>query len=255
MQRRKFIASAAAASTLPLSAVAVNQSTNQPTTAEEKELYELRTYHLKWGGNQQLLLDYLKDALKPAMLRAGSNHFILFNSVAPDGPKKLYALISYPNMATYLGAQNLNNDRVYAAAAIEYSANLKTIYNRYESWLLHAFDAFPVLQMADDLDAVFELRTYESSNEDALRRKIKMFNEEEVPIFKDAGLEPVFFAEMLAGPYRPALTYMIHTKDMATSVEGWKNFLKHPDWNRIKVMSEYANTVSNIRNVFLQVAG
>ena len=80
-----------------------------------------------------------------------------------------------------------------------------------------------------------------------------MFNDEEVPIFRDAGLVPIFFGEMIAGPYRPCLTYMIHTKDMAASSEGWKNFLNHPDWNRIKVMPEYLNTVSNIRNVFLKM--
>jgi len=40
---------------------------------------------------------------------------------------------------------------------------------------------------------------------------------------------------------------------MKASGQGWQNFLKHPDWNRIKVLPEYANTVSNIRNVFLKV--
>ena len=126
-------------------------------------------------------------------------------------------------------------------------------YNRYESWLLHAFDGFPILEKPIDGNALFELRTYESINEDALRRKIKMFNDEEVPIFKDAGLPPLFFGEMLAGPYRPALTYMVHCKDMEASQNGWKAFLNHPDWNRIKVLPIYANTVSNIRNTFLQL--
>ncbi len=252
MQRRKFITTAAAASALPLSCAATSQIATNPV-AEEKELYELRTYDMKWGTNQKMLLSYLKEALKPAMMRAGANHFMLFEELAKGGPKKIYALISYPNAATYIKAQSLSEDAELTAAAAQYDAMDKVSYNRYESWLLHAFDAFPKLEKAADTESIFELRTYESINEDALKRKIKMFNDEEVPIFRDAGLIPVFFGEMIAGPYRPCLTYMIHTKDMAASGAGWKNFLQHPDWNRIKVMPIYANTVSNIRNVFLRL--
>ncbi len=253
MQRRKFITTAAAASALPLSCAASSQIIGKDAIAEEKELYEFRTYELKFGGDQKMLLAYLKNALKPAMMRAGANHFMLFEQVAAGGPKKIYALISYPSSAIYIKAQSLNGDATYATDAAAYNAETKVIYNRFESWLLNAFDGFPKLEVAKDTNAVFELRTYESINEDALRRKIKMFNDDEVPIFRDAGLIPVFFGEMIAGPYRPCLTYMIHTKNMAASSEGWQNFLKHPDWNRIKVMPEYLNTVSNIRNVFLKL--
>ncbi|MFK7983660.1 MAG: NIPSNAP family protein [Saprospiraceae bacterium] len=251
MQRRKFITTAAAASALPLSCAASTKILSTKNPPKEKELYEFRTYELKFGGNQKLLLNYLKEALKPAMMRAGVNHFMLLEEVAKGGPKKIYLVISYPTAAIYLQAQNLQGDVAYVTAAATYNAAEKSIYNRYDSWLLHAFDGFPQLETAPE-GVIYELRTYESFSDDALRRKIKMFNDEEVPIFRDAGLIPVFFGEMLAGPYRPALTYMIRTKDMEASGQGWQNFIKHPDWNRIKVMPEYANTVSNIRNVFLR---
>ena len=254
MQRRKFITTAAAASALPLSCVASTQILPNEMPPKEKELYEFRTYELKFGGNQKLLLSYLKDALKPAMMRAGVNHFMLLEEVAKGGPKKIYLLISYPTAAIYLQAQNLQGDAAYVAAAATYNAFDKTIYTRYDTWLLHAFDGFPQLEAAPE-GVIYELRTYESFSEDALRRKIKMFNDDEVPIFRDAGLIPLFFGEMLAGPYRPALTYMIRAKDMEASGQGWQNFLQHPDWNRIKVLPEYAYTVSNIRNVFLKVVG
>lgn len=251
MQRRKFISTATVAAALPLSCAASGQFiNNQPT--KEKELYEFRTYEVKFGGNQKLLLSYLKDTLKPAMMRAGVNHFMLMEEVAKGGPKKLYLLISYPTSAIYLQAQNLNGDSEYVSAAATYNAAKSPIYNRYDSWLLHAFDGFPKL-VAAPAGSILELRTYESYSDDALRRKIKMFDEEEVPIFRDAGLEPVFFGEMLAGPYRPALTYMLYTENMEASGQGWQNFLQHPDWNRIKVLPEYANTVSNIRNIFLKM--
>lgn len=251
MKRRKFIASAAAASALPLSCAASAKAIAGKETAEEKELYEIRTYEIKFRGNQKLLISYLKEALKPALMRAGANHFMLLEETGPGGPKKIYALISYPTAATYIQAQSLNGDAAYVAAAANYNAAEEAIYTRFDSWLLNAFDGFPKL-VAPPENSILELRTYESINEDALRRKIKMFNDEEVPIFKDAGLEPVFFGEMIAGPYRPCLTYMIYVKDMEAHSQGWQNFLKHPDWIRIFKLPEYANTVSNIRSLFLK---
>ncbi len=251
MERRKFITTAAAASALPLSCVAGGKALVNNSATEAKELYEIRTYEIKFRGNQKLLIDYLKNALKPAMMRAGANHFMVLEEVAKGGPKKIYTLISYPTATIYLQAQNLNGDAEYVTASATYNAHTGAIYTRYESWLLNAFDGFPKLETAPE-GVVFEMRTYESANDDALRRKIKMFNDEEVPIFRDAGLLPVFFGEMIAGPYRPCLTYMIYTKDMEASGQGWQNFLKHPDWKRIVGLPEYANTISTIRNVFLK---
>jgi len=251
MERRKFISAAVAASALPLSCAASSQALVNDKPADEKELYEIRTYEIKFRGNQKLLISYLKDALKPAMMRAGVNHFMLFEEMAPGGPKKIYALISYPTSAIYVQAQNLNGDAAYTTAATAYNAAEKAIYNRFDSWLLNAFDGFPKLA-TPAADSIFEMRTYESANEDALRRKIAMFNDEEVPIFNDAGLIPVFFGEMIAGPYRPCLTYMIHVKDMDAHGQGWKDFIAHPDWKRIVGLPKYANTISTIRSTFLK---
>ena len=57
---------------------------------------------------------------------------------------------------------------------------------------------------------------------------------------------------MIIGPYRPCLTYMINFKDMEEHDANWKKFGSHPDWKAMSGMDEYANTVSNIRKVFLK---
>ncbi len=127
----------------------------------------------------------------------------------------------------------------------------QTLYTRYSSSLLSAFDGMP--QMMDPIAgaSLFELRTYEGYDEDAVRRKIKMFNDGEIDIFLNTGLHPVFFGEMIIGPYRPCLTYMINFKDMDEHDASWKRFGAHPDWKRMSAMKEYADTVSNIRKIFL----
>jgi len=254
MKRRKFIQSSVAASAVPLSATAMGTGRFNETAAG-KELYEIRTYELRFGGNQKLLTDYLKNALHPALSRTGANHFMLFGEISSTLPKKIRAIISYPNMESYLKGQNLADDTEYDKAASDYNALPvdKPIFNRFSSSLLLAFDGIP--KMVDPVDGatIFELRTYEGYSEDAVRRKIKMFNDDELPLFYEVGLNPIFFGDMIAGPYRPCLTYMLNYKDMDAHAAAWKNFLNAPAWNQMKVKEEYANTVSNIRNVFLEL--
>lgn len=256
MKRRSFIKStvavAAVASILPLShATAQELQINQIL---EKELYELRTYELKFGGNQKKLKDYLNKILQPALKRMGVNHFMLFKELGDSNPTKLTALISYPNTSVYIKAQNLQTDSEYATQAKAYH-NLppnQAIYNRFSSSLLLAFDGMPKLVDPIEGASLFELRTYEGFSEDAVRRKIKMFNIEEISLFLKTNLHPVFFGEMIAGPYRPCLTYMLSFKDMAEHDASWKDFIAHPDWKAMSTKTEYANTVSNIRKVFLK---
>lgn len=253
MKRRKFINTTLAVSALPLSCAAGSKVQKSPEETT-KELYEIRTYEIKFGSNASLLTDYLKNALKPALMRAGANNFLLFTELGNQEPKKIWAVISYPNSSLYIQAQNLHSDSTYVAAAADYNAVPvdKPIYNRYTSSLLLAFDVMPQMVNPKDGTGLLELRTYEGYSEDAVRRKIKMFNEEEMPVFDATGLNRVFFGEMIAGPHRPSLVYMLSFKDLDDRNMSWEKFLKHPDWNTMKVKPEYANTVSNIRKVFLQ---
>ena len=61
---------------------------------------------------------------------------------------------------------------------------------------------------------VFELRIYEGYSEDAVKKKIEMFNKEELKIFDDTGLYSVFFGEQISGPLMPSLTYMLAFESM-----------------------------------------
>ena len=250
MQRRKFIQSAIAASTIPFATTSAN--TKIKPLEPVKELYEIRTYELKFGGDRSTLLNHLKNNLAPALGKTGVNHFQLFEELGNSDPKKIWAFISYPNAEVYLKSQNLQSDADFVKASTTYNAAPKPIYNRYSSWLLHAFAGLPQMMAPVENAALFELRTYEGYNEDAVRRKIKMFDVEEIELFLKVGLHPVFFGEMIAGPYRPCLTYMLNFKDMEEHDTNWKAFLQHPEWNKMKAKDEYANTVSNIRKVFLK---
>ncbi len=112
--------SAMAAGAIPL---ATYSNVSDFGIEETKELYELRAYEVKFGGNQQLLKDYLKTILGPALLRIGARKFMLFGEMGNSDPTKLWYMIAYPNAATFLKAQDLNSDAVYVNAASEYNAH------------------------------------------------------------------------------------------------------------------------------------
>lgn len=251
MKRRKFIASTLAASAVPLSYV--SSQTSKDDKIPEKELYELRTYEIKFRGNLNLLKSYLNNALRPALERAGVNHILFFEELGNADPKKIWALLSYPSADIYLKAQNLQADKAFLSASKEYDtapAN-QPIFNRYTSSLLLAFDGLPKMLSPIDGASIFELRIYEGYNEDAVKRKINMFNDEEIDLFHRVNLHPVFFGDMIAGPHRPALVYMLNFKNMEQRDANWKKFIEHPEWNKMKGEPKYANTVSNIRKTFL----
>ncbi|MCP3931479.1 MAG: NIPSNAP family containing protein [Bacteroidetes bacterium] len=251
MKRRKFIQSTLAASAIPF--VANAKGSEFPKNG--KELIELREYELKFGGNRNGLINYLKNALIPALNKQGIENVGVFEEYGMSTPAKMYLLISYPSFKAYGKLlEQLKEDEGFQKLSAEYDAipQQKASYSRFDSTLFLAFDAIPKLKKAAAGSGLFELRTYEGYNEDAVRRKIKMFNKEEIDLFLKTGLIPVFFGEALIGKDLPNLTYMLAFKDMEERDKNWDVFIKHPEWKRMSKLPEYANTVSNIVRTFLK---
>jgi hypothetical protein len=147
----------------------------------------------------------------------------------------------------------MEGDSTYQSNAAAYLTSPfdKPLFVRYDTLLLAAFDSIPRLRMPDPSRGLLELRIYESYNEDAGRRKIKMFNTEELPLFDKVGLPSMFFGKIVAGTYMPALAYMLGFKDMAHREEAWAKFRVSPEWTTMRDKPEYANTVSKVNKIFL----
>ena len=178
--------------------------------AGQEQVYELRTYELEFGRPEQVLHDYFKEAFIPAMNRQGVKNIGVFEEVGEALPKKLYVLIPYNDIAAFQkSGELLIEDEKYIEDASPYlkiSENLIP-YSRITTDLIQSTTGFPSLQKPADNANFFELRIYESYNEDALRRKVKMFNDSEFGIFEDVGLPTVFFGSNIgiqgqAGPHR-----------------------------------------------------
>ena len=151
----------------------------------------------------------------------------------------------------------LEADAAYQRAAAEWERG-GLPYVRYETALYRAFAGHPRLEpppaAAGGPARLFELRTYEAPNESGLRRKIAMFDQEEIRIFRASGFAPVWFGEAIAGTRLPHLTYMVGFADMEARNRAWSAFGSNPDWQRIRVRPGWTDpeTVSVIRAAFLR---
>jgi hypothetical protein len=221
----------------------------------QKEYYELRTYSIPFNGSEQALHDYLEDTLLPALNRYGVENIGVFEALGDPTPKQIVLLIPYKDISAYGDViAALTSDTNYLEKRKAYDAvpHNKRVYTRYSSSFYIAFDGLPQIVKPKEGSQLFELRTYEGYSEDAVRRKVKMFNEEEFSIFDATGLHSVFFGEQVSGPMMPALTYMLSFSSMEERDANWKKFIVHPEWKRVSGLEEYAHSVSDIKRTFLK---
>lgn len=253
MKRRNFIKTTAAATALTASTLSVKATNSNKESVANQQIYELRVYHVV-RGRVNALSEYLSKALIPALNSYGCANVGVFKEMADALPPKIYVLIPYKSMDHYAGAnEHLMGNEAYRTAQMDYQKIPidKKVYNRFDASILRAFQVMPEMKIPEQKERIFEFRTYEGYSEDAVQRKVKMFNEGELPIFNETGLHSVFFGHMISGPAMPALTYMLTFEDMAERDANWKAFIDHPDWKKMSGMEEYKDTVSNIIRVFL----
>jgi hypothetical protein len=251
MERRNFIQKSILATTaLAATGVSGAQAKDQQ---QGKEIYEWRVYTMRWS--QAPLDNFLSKALIPALNRLGVKKVGAFGEISKSEPTKLYLLIPYASMEDFTRVTSaLRTDKEFQQASTEYNQIPveNAVYSRYDSSLMIAFDGLPKMIVPESGPRIFEVRTYEGYSEDAVARKIKMFNNEEFTIFNRVKLNPVFFGEIIAGPNLPALTYMVSFKNMEERDKAWKAFGPDPDWQRVSKLPEYANSVSRIFKTFLE---
>lgn len=253
MKRRNFIKTTAAATALTASTLSAKATISDEASVATQQVYELRVYHVV-RGRVNALSEYLSKAFIPALNTYGCANVGVFKEMADPQPPKIYVLIPYKSMDHYAGVNEyLIGNEAYQTAQLAYQKipKDKKVYNRFDTTLLRAFQGIPEMKIPKQKERIFEFRTYEGYSEDAVQRKVKMFNEGELPIFDKTGLHSVFFGHMLSGPAMPALTYMLTFEDMAERDANWKAFIDHPDWKKMSAMEEYKDTVSNIIRIFL----
>lgn len=250
MERREFVQK----SILTTAAIAsAGLASAQQRPAASKEIYDFRVYHMRRNINP--LDNFFSKALIPALNKMGVKNVGVFRETSLSEPAKIYTLTSYASFEDFgKVATALNNDKDFITASADYNgiAMQQAVYERFDSSLLLAFDGHPKLVLPSKDQKLFELRIYEGYSEDAVKRKVKMFNQGEIDIFRDVKLPAVFYGENISGKNMPALTYMGAYNTMEERDQVWKNFSAHPEWQKMSKLPEYADTVSKIYKIFLE---
>ena len=218
------------------------------------EFYEIRIYRVFDFDKQTQLESWMSNSLLPALGRLGISNVGVFRNQGDTNDHSQFMVIPYESLEQFAGLNvKLAGDAAFVESSKEwFGQDMKDpVYKRVDSWITQAFDSIPKMEVPafkEDPNRIFELRLYESHNIDSARRKVKMFDDGETQLMRDTGLGPVFFGRTLAGPDSPNLIYMIGAESEQAHEEHWKAFRTSEVWKKIKVMPEYANTVSKIQN-------
>jgi hypothetical protein len=249
MQRRKFLTASAIA---PLAHAA------DPEPARNA-FYHLLYFYMRNGSQVDRTTQYISKTWLPAAQRAGIGPLGFFSPVIGERGPYILSLASYPNFAAIETAHNkLAADLEFQKGWDAYNTIEDPAYIRMESAMLRAFDGIPTPQVpptdATRAARTFELRTYESVNEKASRRKVKMFEDGEAAIFKRLGMNPVLFGQAIVGRNLPSLTYMLAFDDLASREKLWRDFGSDAEWRKLRAQPGLsdAEIVSNISSTLLR---
>jgi hypothetical protein len=260
MNRRQFISLSGAAG---LAAVTPATTAHAADSGSDRDYYEVRQYIIEKEEQRKRLDDFFKNAAIPALNRLGVKPVGVFypgaaaaGQTKPLGP--FYVVMRHPSaeVAATL-VERLGADSEFQSAGADYldATASSPAYKRIESSLLVAFNGMPRMERpVQGPGRVFQLRTYESPSEKTNFKKIEMFDQAgEIQIFREVGLNPVFFGRALVGTKLPNLTYMLGFKSPEDQQAAWKKFGAHPEWKRLKEMQEYAdkNILCGITNISL----
>jgi hypothetical protein len=249
MNRRQFVTTGGAAMAM------------QANAAETKgpSILVLRQYKLRNNPDAmgRRLQEYLQKSHIPAARRAGAGPFGVFSSVVAADSPFILTLSSVPGFAALedVRAKMAADAELRKAQEAYYTGPLQFV--RYETTLLRGFSTFPRIEVpkpAAGGSRVYEVRIYESNNPVTLARKIRMFDEGEIDLFKKVGMTTVFFGETVAGQNMPNLTYMIGFDSMGARDQVWSKFGTSEEWKKMLQQPGVsdAEIVSNITNYIVR---
>jgi len=261
MNRRHFLAVSGAAT---MAAVTNKTHAAESLSGSDREYYELRQLILdedkQKAEDQRKGLDtFLKEAAIPSLNRQGIKPVGVFYPA--EGVSPVYVLLrhsSFESIATLYARMGRDEEFLSKGSDFLNAPASAPAFKRLESSVMVAFKGMPRLETpAQNPGRVFQLRTYESPSWKTNLKKIEMFNDAgEIKLFRECGLNPVFFGQTLVGSKLPNLTYMLGFKSMDDQKAAWQKFVSHPEWKKLSQMPEYSDKtiLSNITNLPLVAA-
>ena len=234
--------------------------TSCSSTSSNQEFYEIRTYKVDNAKNQKAVLNYIDKAYVPGLKKMGLSNIGVFTNAKEAKDFSVYMVIPFTSACQYTN----RSDKLFADS--EYVENSKEFfsipkdtpaYSRIESSFFKAFSGIPTMEIPAFAKAkkprIYEMRIYESHNEEKAMLKRDMFNvDQEIQLMRDLKMGPVFYGECLSGHNAPNLTYFLSAESFEDNTAYWDVFRKHPRWQVMKNIPRYKDTVSKIDVVYLK---
>ena len=253
MKRRDFFAASGAG--LAALSAATTLAADEP---DKREFIEVRKYTVKDAEKRAKLVEVLDKAFIPALNRQGIKPVGVLLPIERETKYALNVFVIFPHKTaeSFVSVNpKLIADSEYrkSAAPIFETTSKDPVYTDCETFFLHGFPTMPTLEVPNlGTNRVFEWRLYRSFNIERNAAKIKMFDEGgELPLFREVGLNPIFFGNIIAGTRMPALLYMIGCPSLDKHAEVWRTFGAHPKWQAMRNLPEYRDTATEIDNVIL----
>ena len=267
MKRREFItAGSAGLAALAATTATASAQSRQVVIATRgarvpaKQFLEVRKYTVKDAEKRTKLIEILEKALIPALNRQGLRPVGVLVPKA-EGNETRYALnvfviVPHKTVDSFINVNaKLLADMEYrrTAAPIFNTTSKDPVYTDCETSLLQGFPTMPGLETPRlGATRVYQMRLYRSFNIERNDAKIKMFDQGgELPLFREVGMNPIFFGNIIAGTRMPAFIYMLGFASAEKQAEAWRTFIGHPKWAAMKDLPEYADTATEIDNITL----
>ena len=155
-------------------------------------------------------------------------------------------------------AEKKRNDAAYREASAAFAQGTSSkdpMFTAYERMLLHCFPEFPTVKVPSLASNRFlQLRIYRSHNFERSRAKINQIVKQggALDLFHECGFKSVFFATTLYGAFMPSFAYMFSFESEAEKNDAWAKFVAHPTWQKLAGDPAYADTVTEIINIYLK---
>jgi len=233
------------------------------TDANEKtqtDYFQLKLYSYETAEQEAMLDDYFQNALLPALHKSDVKNVGVFKPIEGLNEREGFMMVVTPFQSLDQFEQLpglLLKDGEYQQSADAYinAAHDNPTFSRIESMILRSFSATPQLVLPDlstpRSERVYEFRSYEAATEKLYDLKVEMFNEGESALFQELKFNPVFFCEVLSSAHMPHLIYMTTHADTVAQKANWDAFVNHPEWDRMKNLERYQNTVSGMTKYLL----
>jgi hypothetical protein len=273
MKRREFLATAGAVglATTTLGSLDAAEAAQRNTldrlrrrqastaTAKQRDYIELRTYTVKDDDKKAKLIAALDSALIPALNAQKIKPVGVFSAHETEKNFQQTVFVIFPhktlNSVQTVSAKLLADKTFMKNGGAFFEGTSKDpLYTTYESTLMYGFEKCPSIETPiSNPERIFQIRYYRSWNIDKNAKKVHMFDEGgELPLFRKVGMHPVFFGDTIFGAKMPNLTYMLGFENDDARKAAWKAFVESPEWQEIKGNPMYADTATEIVNIFLK---